>query len=219
MNVAAWFDTPWEILAWTGQACFFARFLVQWIASERAGESVAPPAFWWMSVAGALLLVGYSLHRGEPIFLVGYLVTLAIYLRNLWIARSGRAALGPVPAAALALLAWVALIGFGLDGLEPGYAGSGAWLAVGAISQTLWSSRFLVQWFLSEHAGRSHFPEAFWWFSLAGNTGLLAYAAHVGDPVWIAGLCLGPLVQVRNLMILRRTEPRSNALVKGRGIW
>ena len=42
MDVAAWFDSPWEILAWIGQACFFVRFLVQWIASERAGESVAP---------------------------------------------------------------------------------------------------------------------------------------------------------------------------------
>jgi lipid-A-disaccharide synthase-like uncharacterized protein len=218
MDVAAWFDSPWEILAWIGQACFFVRFLIQWVASERAGESLAPSAFWWMSVAGALLLVGYSLHRAEPIFLVGYLVTLAIYLRNLWMAHRGRVALSPLPAAALALLAWVVLVAYGLGDLQTAAAGSRAWLVVGAVAQTLWSSRFLVQWFLSEHAGRSHFPEAFWWISLAGNVGLLAYAAHVGDPVWIAGLCLGPLVQVRNLLILRRAEPTGDALVKDGGI-
>ena len=35
----------------------------------------------------AVLLSSYSIYRAEPIFLVGYLVTLGIYLRNLWITR------------------------------------------------------------------------------------------------------------------------------------
>ena len=186
MDVAAWFDSSWEILAWIGQACFFARFLVQWIASERAGESIAPRAFWWMSVAGALLLIGYSLHRTEPIFLVGYLVTLAIYLRNLWMMHRGRAALSPLPAAALALLAWVVLVAYGLTDLQTAAAGSRAWLVVGAVAQTLWSSRFLVQWIASEKAENSVIPVGFWFLSIAG--GLIFVLAMGAGPFSVDAL-------------------------------
>lgn len=204
MNASSWFDSPWELLGWLGLACYFSRFLVQWIASERARASVTPRLFWWISVAGALLLMVYSLHRREPIFLVGYLVTLGIYLRNLWMAYAPGRRLGPVPVTVLALLAWLVMVTLGLDSLRPGYGDSSFWLAVGVAGQSLWSSRFIVQWLFSERSGESHFPEAFWWISLAGNALILAYALRVGDPVWIAGLCLGPVVQVRNLMIIYR---------------
>ena len=82
---------------------------------------------------------------------------------------------------------------------------AGFGLVVGAVGQSVWSSRFVVQWYLSEREGHSHFPQAFWWISLVGNTLLLTYAVRLGDPVWIAGLCLGPVVQIRNLMLIQRT--------------
>lgn len=207
MNATQWFDTPWEILGWLGIACFFLRFLLQWVASERAQESVTPRAFWWISVAGALLMIVYSLYRAEPIFLVGYLVTLSIYVRNLWISHRPESALGPLLVTGLALLAWLVVVTVGLKHLHPGYGNSIFWLVVGAGGQTLWSSRFVVQWYFSERAAESHFPEAFWWISLAGNGLILAYAVKVGDPVWIVGLLLGPVVQARNLMILYRAAP------------
>ena len=79
-------------------------------------------------------------------------------------------------------------------------------LVIGGTGQALWSSRFVVQWMLSEREARSHLPEAFWWISLSGNSLLLSYAIYLRDPVWIAGLALGPVVQVRNLMILYRAR-------------
>jgi lipid-A-disaccharide synthase-like uncharacterized protein len=201
MSPASLLEDPWLIVGWFGIACFFSRFLVQWIASERAGKSVAPPLFWFLSVGGAVLLMFYSVERGEPVFLVGYVVTLSIYLRNLWILYRESAALSPVTTTALALLAGIVLVTQGVENLRPGYGDSILWLGVGVLGQSIWSSRFIVQWHLTERARRSHFPQAFWWISLSGNVLLLAYAVRVGDPVWIAGLCLGPVVQVRNLMI------------------
>ena len=196
----------WQLLGWLGIACFFSRFLVQWLASERAGESVAPRVFWVLSVAGAWLLLLYTLHRGEPVLLAGYVVTLFIYLRNLWLWRRGDVRpLGPVSLTGLGLAAWALLVWLSFDQLRPGWGDSRLWLAVGAVGQSVWSSRFVVQWVLSEREGHSHFPRAFWWISLVGNALLLAYALRLGDPVWIAGLCLGPVVQVRNLVLIQRT--------------
>ena len=206
MNIAQWFDNPWELLGWLGLACYFSRSLIQWIASERARDSVAPLAFWWVSVAGAVLLSVYSVYRAEPIFLAGYLVTLGIYLRNLWIARGSDSTLGPLAVTLTALVAWALVITVGLNDLRPGYGDSLLWLIVAVAGQMLWGSRFVVQWVLSERAGESHIPETFWWISLGGNVLMLSYALKVGDPVWIAGLLLGPIVQIRNLVILYRAK-------------
>ena len=77
------------------------------------------------------------------------------------------------------------------------------WLTIGIVGQTLWTARFLVQWWSTERAGASHFPRLFWWLSLSGNALLLAYAIHLRDAVYIAGFVPGPIVQIRNLMLHR----------------
>ena len=74
-----------------GQAFFTARFLVQWIASERAGRSVIPVAFWFFSIGGGLILFGYALYRRDPVFILGQGLGTFIYVRNLMlIARERR---------------------------------------------------------------------------------------------------------------------------------
>lgn len=78
------------------------------------------------------------------------------------------------------------------------------WLAVGFLGQSLFFSRFVVQWIASERKGRSVVPEAFWWLSLGGSAILLAYAIVRRDPVFIAGQAGGSLIYVRNLQLLRR---------------
>jgi len=75
------FDT-WAVLGFIAQALFSARFLVQWIASERARRSIIPMAFWWFSIAGGILLFVYSLHRKDPVFIAGQGGGLLIYARN-----------------------------------------------------------------------------------------------------------------------------------------
>jgi len=46
----------WRVLGLAGQALFFSRFLVQWVASERRKRSTVPPAFWWLSLGGGVIL-------------------------------------------------------------------------------------------------------------------------------------------------------------------
>ena len=74
----------WVVLGFVAQALFSARFLVQWIASERAKRSVIPTAFWIFSIGGGLLLFIYSLYRKDPVFIAGQGLGLFIYLRNLY---------------------------------------------------------------------------------------------------------------------------------------
>ena len=74
----------WVVLGFLAQALFSARFFVQWIASERAGRSVIPAAFWWFSIGGGVLLFVYALYRKDPVFIAGQGLGLFIYLRNLY---------------------------------------------------------------------------------------------------------------------------------------
>jgi lipid-A-disaccharide synthase-like uncharacterized protein len=74
----------WVILGLIAQGLFTMRFLVQWIASERAGRSVIPLAFWWFSIAGGLLLLVYALYRKDAVFILGQAFGVFVYLRNLY---------------------------------------------------------------------------------------------------------------------------------------
>lgn len=81
----------WVAIGFAGQACFFSRFLVQWIASERAGRSVVPRAFWYLSIAGSLVILSYAIWRRDPVFSVGQSIGLFIYTRNLILLRRDNA--------------------------------------------------------------------------------------------------------------------------------
>lgn len=73
----------WVILGFVAQGLFTARFLVQWLASEKAGRSVVPMAFWWFSIGGGLLLFVYALYRKDPVFILGQGLGVFIYIRNM----------------------------------------------------------------------------------------------------------------------------------------
>ncbi|MBA3487825.1 MAG: lipid-A-disaccharide synthase N-terminal domain-containing protein [Lysobacter sp.] len=79
--------TTWIVIGFVGQALFSARFLLQWLASERARRSVIPTAFWYFSLGGSMVLLAYAIHRADPVFIVGQATGLAIYLRNLYLIR------------------------------------------------------------------------------------------------------------------------------------
>ena len=84
-------DKFWLIVGFLGQMVFSCRFFVQWVASERAKTSVIPVTFWWLSLAGSLLLLIYAVHIKDPVFILGQSTGFLIYLRNLHlIARGGR---------------------------------------------------------------------------------------------------------------------------------
>jgi lipid-A-disaccharide synthase-like uncharacterized protein len=82
--------TTWLVIGFLGQAVFTARFLVQWLASERKCDSIVPVAFWWLSLAGGIILLSYAIQRRDPVIIVGQGMGLFIYTRNLMLIAKGR---------------------------------------------------------------------------------------------------------------------------------
>lgn len=83
-------EQAWIALGMGGNLLFFSRWVVQWVASERARRSVIPVAFWYLSIAGSLVLLCYALYRRDPVFIVSQLPNSIIYLRNLHLLRHER---------------------------------------------------------------------------------------------------------------------------------
>lgn len=75
--------THWLIIGFVGQAAFGARFVIQWIVSEKKGESTIPLAFWYCSIAGSIILLTYAIHKQDPVFILGQSLGSIIYVRNL----------------------------------------------------------------------------------------------------------------------------------------
>jgi lipid-A-disaccharide synthase-like uncharacterized protein len=82
----------WLAFGVVAQLLFTARFVVQWIASERAGQSVIPVAFWILSIVGGGMTLVYGLVRREPIIIMGQILAVAIYVRNLVLIIKNKAA-------------------------------------------------------------------------------------------------------------------------------
>ena len=80
----------WLAFGIVAQLLFTARFVVQWVASERAGKSVMPLAFWFFSMAGGLMTLVYGLVRREPIIIMGQILAVFIYVRNLMLIFKNR---------------------------------------------------------------------------------------------------------------------------------
>jgi lipid-A-disaccharide synthase-like uncharacterized protein len=92
LGVDSWTEFVWVCVGLGGQLLFSGRFLIQWLASERAKRSVVPVAFWWFSIAGGLTLLAYALYRADPVFILGQTLGVFIYSRNLWLIHAERRA-------------------------------------------------------------------------------------------------------------------------------
>jgi lipid-A-disaccharide synthase-like uncharacterized protein len=80
-------DHLWLGIGLLGQSLFSARFLVQWIASERRRQSVIPVPFWYFSIGGGLTLLAYAIYRQDPVFILGQCAGVFVYARNLYFIR------------------------------------------------------------------------------------------------------------------------------------
>jgi len=83
----------WVGIGFLGQGVFFARWVVQWLASERSARSHVPAAFWYLSLVGGLITLAYAIYRQDPVFIAGQSIGAFVYLRNLMLlSRSSREA-------------------------------------------------------------------------------------------------------------------------------
>jgi len=92
-------DKIWLGIGFIAQGIFAARFIIQWLASERAGKSYVPISFWLVSLAGGILLTAYAVHKLDPVFIVGQGSGLVVYIRNLMLIHKERKARSPSPPA------------------------------------------------------------------------------------------------------------------------
>jgi len=77
------FINGWVLFGFLGQAAFSARFIVQWIVSEKNKESTIPVVFWYLSLVGGLILFIYAIYKKDPVFVIGQGSGLVVYIRNL----------------------------------------------------------------------------------------------------------------------------------------
>ena len=101
--VGWWTNTPTTELIWVAvgllaQLMFSMRFIVQWIASEKARASIVPETFWYFSIAGGLLLLAYAIYRADPVFIIGQATGLVIYARNIYFIWTNKRAPSPARA-------------------------------------------------------------------------------------------------------------------------
>lgn len=78
-------DIIWLSVGLIGQGLFSARFILQWLASERKKRSIIPVSFWYYSISGSVLLLCYACYKHDPVFIIGQLAGCFIYLRNLFL--------------------------------------------------------------------------------------------------------------------------------------
>ncbi len=220
-----WEYATFAAIGIAGQVLFTLRMFTQWIASERAKESVTPRSFWWMSIVGTLLLLVYAWHVRDLVFLIAPTLNLFLYMRNLALSRPGThrrvghwlVPLATVMLASSLLAAYLTAEQKNIVAIEE----SPAWLIVGLAGTALWTLRFPVQWIVAERLGRSTLPPVFWWMSLAGAALLTAYAAYKPDVVFVLAYALAPVPIVRNLMLIhrKRLEPADDPADDGAVAW
>lgn len=90
-------DLMWLGIGLTGQVMFSARWIVQWVASEKSRRSTMPELFWYLSFAGGLLVLSYGLYRMDPVIILGQFGVL-IYARNLMLLKREKSERAPIAA-------------------------------------------------------------------------------------------------------------------------
>jgi lipid-A-disaccharide synthase-like uncharacterized protein len=80
----------WLAVGFIGQVLFTARFVLQWLASERKGNSVVPVQFWWLSLVGGAAVLCYAISRRDPVIVTGQGMGLFVYVRNLILLRKAK---------------------------------------------------------------------------------------------------------------------------------
>lgn len=93
-------EVLWLSAGLIGQAMFSARWLLQWLVTEKSRRSTMPHAFWYLSLFGGLLVLAYGVHRLDPVIILGQFGVL-IYARNLFFIHREKRSAAPDPPAGM----------------------------------------------------------------------------------------------------------------------
>lgn len=203
----------WLIVGFIGQGLFSARFVIQWLATEKNRKSVVPLAFWYFSIAGSLTLLAYALFRKDPVFVLGQTFGVFIYLRNLYFIKPEvvKKLIAAISLVVVAILSYLFTSGYvspeQIKELRSNNTTKDTiWQVIGFVGQIMFSMRFILQWLASEKQKQSVMPVSFWYFSMIGSVTLLSYAIYQKDPVFILGQSFGMIVYLRNLYFIFKSK-------------
>lgn len=210
-------------LGFLSSLAFGMRFIIQWLQSEKAHKSLVPRTFWKLSLIGNVLLLLHSFIQMQYHVCIVQGWNGVISWRNLNLMQTVKPPISLHKVVGLLFGAFL-LISFAFALQDWLFVQHGHWFHVptapwqtkesisvsigwhilGAIGYLLFSSRFWIQWVLSEKKHQSQLPLSFWWLSLCGAFLSLAYFIRIGDSVNLIGPLIGIVPYVRNLMLLKR---------------
>ena len=198
------------------QALFSARLIVQWIKSEKAGDSISPVIFWQLSILASWLLFIYGLLRDDFAIILGQVIAYSIYIRNLQLQRQWKILplFTRIIALATPLLAF--LIMFKNWDLHYQQLFKNEDIPIllllwGVAGQITFTFRFVYQWIYSERKRESCLPLGFWIISIFGSAMILSYAVYRIDPVLFLGQGFGIVVYARNIALIRKHNYKLNS--------
>lgn len=201
-------DTLIMCIGFLAQMLFLARFLVQWLLSEKAQRVVTPTLFWSLSLWGSILLFIYGFLRNDVAIMLGQLLTYYIYIRNLqlqnqWNYYSKYIQWGILSIPIISLLYILKSSPLHFHKIIIGNTIASNLLFLGIVAHILFASRFIYQWLYAEHKGQSHLPKGFWYISILGAFLILVYGYYRADVVLITAHLFGLAIYARNLWLLR----------------
>jgi len=199
-----------DCIGYLAQGLFSTRFIVQWLASERARAVMAPTVFWKISLLASLFLVIYSVLVLDITLLVGQFIGYYIYIRNLMLKKSWAKWTLAVRSIIIILPVLSVVFIFIKAGFEWNDFSSRhenlVYFTWGFIGQFIFSSRFVFQWYRSEKEKESHLPLGFWIISIVGSAIIGSYALTFGYYPILLGHIIGLIMYSRNIMIHKKSK-------------
>jgi len=193
----------------TAQLLFSLRLLIQWLFSEKENKVVAPTFFWIVSLIASILFFMYGYLRNDFAIMLGQFITYYIYIRNLQLQNQWNRLQKGIQIVFINFPLIVLLITFLRGEFDFSQLFNQdfipIWLlALGIVSQLIFTLRFIFQWIISEKNKLSQLPSSFWIISTVGSVIILIYSIFRKDPILFIGHAFGIIIYCRNLMILKK---------------
>jgi len=190
------------------QLLFSLRLLIQWLFSEKENKVVTPVLFWILSLIASFIFFIYGYLRNDFAIMLGQFITYYIYIRNLqlqnqWNGLQKGIKIGFINFPLIVLLITFIKGEFDFSQLFNQNFIPFWLLALGIISQLIFTLRFIIQWIISEKNKFSQLPNTFWILSLVGSVLILIYSIFRKDPILFIGHAFGVIIYCRNLIILK----------------